>query len=485
MSAIEIRKISRERFNAFVDWTRSPHNDMISEELEWYSSRREFVLGVIVSDLHDHDFAIIALGRDESRRYRCIDLAHSIPALNTARARLKKLMLKHVKTKSSIFPQGDEDYVPVDLFKPVVSLEKMHPQFHRFLEYSNWAPATRILEEMMNHFSDVDGNFVEQFQTTGFDSRLWELYLFAYINEENLFLHRDHHAPDFVVEKYGKQVAIEAVTVNPTNGISKKLTTDSSLNFKSVDEVEKLLEHYMPIKFGSSLYSKLSKEPPYWSLDHVAGKPLVFAIADFHEAQSMIWSHSALWRYLYGLNIQSSFDGNGKLIVTPQKINTHKHGDKEIPSGFFLQENSENVSAVLFSNSGTISKFNRMGKLAGFGGDDITLLRTGFRHDHDPNATLPKSFAFKIKQGEVTESWSEGLNMYHNPNAIYPVPKELFPSIAHHEYIDGQIASIMPEFHPYSSITHNIISVKGKNETIDFLEAEPDEIEEGNKTTKD
>ena len=34
----------------------------------------------------------------------------------------------------------------------------------------------------------------------------------------------------------------------------------------------------------------------------------------------------------------------------------------------FNQPDSEHVSAILFSNAATITKFNRMGKLAGMGG---------------------------------------------------------------------------------------------------------------------
>ena len=43
--------------------------------------------------------------------------------------------------------------------------------------------------------------------------------------------------------------------------------------------------------------------------------------------------------------------------------------------------------------------------------------------------------------------------MFHNPNALYPVPRELFPSIAHHRFDDGQIVSDLPEFHTYASQT--------------------------------
>jgi hypothetical protein len=54
------------------------------------------------------------------------------------------------------------------------------------------------------------------------------------------------------------------------------------------------------------------------------------------------------------------------------------------------------------------------------------------------------------------ETWGEGLSMFHNPNAMVPVPEELFPSIAHHHFRDGQIVSNVPEFHPYGSVTVNI-----------------------------
>jgi hypothetical protein len=43
----------------------------------------------------------------------------------------------------------------------------------------------------------VDGNFVEQFQTRGFDARIWELYLFAAFREMNYGIERVHAVPDF------------------------------------------------------------------------------------------------------------------------------------------------------------------------------------------------------------------------------------------------------------------------------------------------
>jgi len=67
---------------------------------------------------------------------------------------------------------------------------------------------------------------------------------------------------------------------------------------KTPEEVMAEQENAMPIRFGSPLYSKLQKR--YWDLPHVTGHPLVFAIADFHDDQSMLWSSTSLIDYLYG-----------------------------------------------------------------------------------------------------------------------------------------------------------------------------------------
>jgi len=92
----------------------------------------------------------------------------------------------------------------------------------------------------------------------------------------------------------------------------------------------------------------------------------VFAIADFHDDHAMLWSSTALINYLYGVRHDFHYDRNNKLIITPRYIKMYRVGEKEIPSGYFFQPDTQYVSAVLFSASGTISKFNRMGRQAGF-----------------------------------------------------------------------------------------------------------------------
>ena len=62
-----VRPMSRERFNAFVSWTRSPIATGVSKELEWFADEKEQVLGLAALDRTDRDFAYVVLGRDENR----------------------------------------------------------------------------------------------------------------------------------------------------------------------------------------------------------------------------------------------------------------------------------------------------------------------------------------------------------------------------------------------------------------------------------
>jgi len=448
MGLVTVKGMDRKRFDALAGYSRDPLLAVIGIELAWFSNIDETILGVLVQDRFDRDFNAVLLCRDEARRFRAFDTAVSLKDKESAMVWLCDSIQKHTSGGLTTYPQGD-DRKPIDLFTPVVPEERQHPYFTALAGQAGFASARGIINSMMPYFTDVDGNFVEQFQSTGFDARVWELCLYAYLVEEQFVVSREHNAPDFLVTKGSESVAIEAVTVGRADDDPPRCTAELAGD-ETAREVADELTDAMPIRWGSPLYSKLKMK--YWELPHVAGNPLVFAVADFHDDQSMLWSSSALIRYLYGVAHDHRFDGDGNLIILPRPIGTHKVGDKEIPSGFFFQPDAEYISAVLSSASGTVSKFNRMGRQAGFKAPNTRLIRTGKCYDHDPNAALPKDFEYEVNE-ESEETWAEGFSMLHNPEAKQPVPEELFPSIAHHHFRDGQIYSSMPEFHPYASIT--------------------------------
>ena len=447
-SEIKISEMTEQRFNALAAHSRSAAAAYISEELAWYKNEDESLIGVLLLDIVDDDFAAVVMGRDENGAYRAIDYEASIESRNEAKIWLIGAMRWHTGTDKKVLPQGSPDQ-GVDLFAPVVPVTKQHPFFTRLANEESFWSARGVINEMMPHFVDIDGNFVEQFQSSGFDSRLWELYINSYLVEEQLFIDRSKYAPDFMVTKYGKKVGIEAVIVGRKKENPSLLFQEPS-RLKTLQEIQREHENAMPLRFGSALFSKLQKK--YWELPHVAGNPLVIAIADFHDDQSMLWSSTALESYLYGVRHEHHFE-NGKLVIDPIKIEKYVKPDgTEIPAGYFFQPDSEHISAVLFSANGTISKFNRLGRQAGFGSPNVSMFRVGTCYDHHPNAATPRIFRYEVVEGGQ-ESWGEGLSMFHNPNALHPVPQELFPSIAHHRFENGQIVSKIPEFHPFSSQT--------------------------------
>lgn len=118
--------------------------------------------------------------------------------MEDARTRLFQEMDGLALLDDSEFHQGDGSG-GIDLFAPVTPTVRQNLAFRLIHEDEGHSSARGIIQEMMHHYRDVDGNFVEQFQSTAFDSRLWELYVFAYLNEERLWINRDHPAPDFLV----------------------------------------------------------------------------------------------------------------------------------------------------------------------------------------------------------------------------------------------------------------------------------------------
>lgn len=173
---------------------------------------------------------------------------------------------------------------------------------------------------------------------------------------------------------------------------------------------------------------------------------------------SMTWSYNALIDYLYGYKYEHSFDEKGELIITPVKIeNYKKKNGTEIPSGFFFQPEAENVSAVIFSSCGTLSKFNRMGKQAKMGSDVPILVRTGAFYNHKPNADKPNMVRYIVDENSQ-ETWSEGVVIFHNPNAKIPLNPAFFDDrVAQTFFEDENIYSVMPKIFPYNSFTENFI----------------------------
>jgi hypothetical protein len=69
-----VQRIDIQRFNALAAHSRSPAAAFISRELDWFANDTETLLATLMLDTEDGDYVGIILGRDESGRFRCIDI---------------------------------------------------------------------------------------------------------------------------------------------------------------------------------------------------------------------------------------------------------------------------------------------------------------------------------------------------------------------------------------------------------------------------
>ena len=107
------------------------------------------------------------------------------------------------------------------------------------------------------------------FKTTGFDARIWELYLFAAFTELGYEISRIHAIPDFCCESPFGAFNVEAVTVNPTRDKLGQVVSPPAVDTE--EQANAYLKNYMPMKFAGSLTGKSNKE--YWEKEHVAELP--------------------------------------------------------------------------------------------------------------------------------------------------------------------------------------------------------------------
>jgi len=442
-------------------FTRTPNVKMVNKELEYYQSDDEKLIGFVSFDIIDHTYHAMLFDRNSLGRYETVDMRLDHDTIAEARVGLAEMMDGYVRDDDALKRNGKKN----DYYTLEVEKSQIHPNFMILKDDRFYSAAKKVIEEVGYHHIDIDGNFTNQMQSiNGFDARIWELYLWCYFREEDFEFDTTHDAPDFMLKKYGEEVAVEAVHVKRTQGLDEDMT---EIDIKTIFEK---LRNEMPVMYGSSLFSKLKHEnqkQKYWELSHVKGKPLLFAIADFHADMSMTWSFPAITSILYGVNQMAEIDEDGKTTLVNAFGEKYTKKNKVEISPLFLNDEFKHVSAVLFSPCGTITKFNRMGVQAGYGDSKYTLLQMKICYNHLQNALYPNVF-FNVIDESCGETWADGIQIFHNPMAEIPLNPELFPHAGHHFYKDGLLYSDMPQNSIISTMTWNIKNMPVKMRNLSF-----------------
>jgi hypothetical protein len=96
-----------------------------------------------------------------------------------------------------------------------------------------------------------------------------------------------------------------------------------------------------------------------------------------------------------------------------------------------------------------------MGYQVGYHRGSITMFRRGTCFDHDPNSAKPAEFGYDLDFPPCEETWGQGLVVFHNPNAICPLPQHFFPEAVSHYFEDGQTVVDVPRVPlvPFASVT--------------------------------
>ena len=198
--SVNVKQILRARFEALC-YCRTPITPLIFRETEWYADDSERVLGIVLIHLEDQDWAWTVLGRDEKGLFRAIDLGTSVATRDEARASLHKRLIYNAQTGEVVFPQDDNDGKKNELLRPIADESRLHPIFNMLIKGEHFSSAREIIRELAYAFVlYVDGNYhAKDFQTSGFNPRLWELYLFVFLHEQRFMVFREFNRPDFCV----------------------------------------------------------------------------------------------------------------------------------------------------------------------------------------------------------------------------------------------------------------------------------------------
>lgn len=283
-----MKPVSRARFDIFAVDARHSIVPNLGAEIGWFEEVDSHISATLFLDKNDKFFTVIFMP-DPTGEFRPIgkSLSHSSPASAIVDLYKKTRNIAPLRRVSQ--KEFDEQKTGTGIFSPVAEGERLNPNFSRLLDRPDHEPARRVISEIMKRHNDADGNFIEQFRTTGFDARVWELYLFITLNEAGLLVESFPDSVDFFATGEEK-FAVEAATANLPRYADGKLVP--SQRPEALEDPTDYLQNYLHTRWSGPLKTKLEKQ--YWTRPNSRNMPLVFAIQDFHDELSLTYSFKAL-----------------------------------------------------------------------------------------------------------------------------------------------------------------------------------------------
>jgi hypothetical protein len=308
----------------------------------------------------------------------------------------------------------------LNFFEPVVEEARFHPYFKELLqEYRN-----REREEFLrwaDGFPDRDGKLAQEFQIS-FNSVFWEVYLFAVFKAYGFTFDWTHRSPDFLVASDTNRFTVEAVTANAGTGRPNEWEKTYIENFAEFD-IDKLNKEAM-IRLSNSILAKHRKYmTDYASLPHVQKRPFVLAIGPFEQPFFNHQYNRPIRAVLYDQYVDEPAQ-----MANPERYPSRpptvrlgtvkKENGSEIELGVFNDGRMREISAIMFSCTAT---WGKVSALAPEIADSFTMVKSLW--GSEPNGVPIQRVGTPAQIGETI---TDGLQIYHNPYAINPLPTEIF-----------------------------------------------------------
>ena len=380
----------------------------------------------------------------------------------------------------------------MNLFIPRVNYKQLHPYFKRLTQESCYQDVLNTIQEWTNELANrkkESDKFIKEFQIS-FNSSLWELYLNKAFQDLGFKIDYSKESPDFnLIHSSGRIVNVEAVTSNNKLTNNKDYYTkeayQETINTKNDDgSRDAILKLLGKIKDKKDLFiGKDNKKFPYSELEHVKDKPFVIALAPFDNHLSHTQNNTLINQVLFGVlppTIEQVYNTSSK------KINyiINKNG-KKIDLGIFTNDSYKEISAIIFSTTGTFGKAISQSKMSNttirstrfriedlykyittYGVENLGVREIKLSKTHTVITTrIPmENFVFGsdvhvCDSSEHNESHLDGLHIYYNPYAEIPLDEDLFNAYEiTKNYFDKATGEMIPIHNDNSLVSRQVFT---------------------------
>lgn len=301
--------------------------------------------------------------------------------------------------------------------------DKNEELFHAKYKLLNNEPTLynerKIIEKWAEGFIDRDGAIIEEFKKK-FHPVLWEFYLHQLLKNMGETIDFSKHRPDFIVknadgsDKFYIEARISAIKQNgrpeSERNILDIFTTEMPVwKLKEFQEIinEGVIRNSRAFKDKFAMYRKYSTEA--WFSTEV---PYIIGVCSFSQINYGLESHYSILALLYGAYIEYGGNTHGKCPVIKRNENS------TVETNLFNDKKYADVSAVLFTSKLTLGKLTAL---------SISTGQPSFNSVFNVYQDIEnRNYIVKEISNSNPEQFSDGLFLFHNPNAKNPLDPAIF-----------------------------------------------------------